>query len=470
MIPKSKKHKMRVFYTSFAIIAVVFFVSIAFIQYYLMQEKQLENTFYPHVSINGRDIGRKTKTEVLKDFSIERSQITKSAITVMYRDEPIATLSAEQLNIRLNIEDVADRAYLVGRSSNPPSRFYQKIATIFNLQQYNFTTAVIFDTGTVEEIARGYSEGYDKPAKNALFKFEDNKVTTFREHENGLRVKTDEFLKNMQETVATLEKKPGIKTVVLKEEIIKPEITLEKSNNFGIVELIGEGQSDYTHSIPERVHNVKLAASKFDGVLIPKDKIISFNDIIGDISAITGYKPAYVIKNGKTVLGDGGGVCQVSSTLFRVALNTGLPILERTAHAYRVGYYENDSKPGLDATIYSPSVDLKIKNDTPASILIQTEIDEENNILKFKFYGKKDNRTVELSPITLYDVVPAPPPIYQDDPTLPSGVVKQVDFAAGGAKSQFTYKVKKGDKTVIDKTFYSVYRPWAAVFLVGKQE
>lgn len=469
MIPKSKKHKMRVFYGAVTFVALLFLIGLAFANYYLSEENKLQNAFYPNVSIDGKDIGRKTKAEVLKSYTHKQKQLSNSTITVVYKNDPIATLSAEQVHIRLNVADVADRAYLIGRSSNAPSRMYQKIATIFNLQTYNFNTSVIYDTGTVEEIARGYSEGYDKPAKNALFKFEDNKVTTFREHENGLKVKTDEFLKEVQSAVATLDKNPGSRTIVLKDQVIEPEITLEKSNNFGIQELIGEGQSDYTHSIPERIHNIKLAASKFDGVLIPKDKVISFNDIVGDISAITGYKPAYVIKNGKTVLGDGGGVCQVSSTLFRAGLNTGLPILERTAHAYRVGYYENDSKPGLDATIYSPSVDLKIKNDTPASILIQTEIDEENNILKFKLYGKKDNRTVELSPITVYDVVPAPPPIYQDDPTLPVGVVKQVDFAAGGAKSQFTYKVKMGDKTVIDKTFYSVYRPWAAVFLVGKQ-
>jgi vancomycin resistance protein YoaR len=91
---------------------------------------------------------------------------------------------------------------------------------------------------------------------------------------------------------------------------------LAQTNNFGIEELIGVGTSNFTHSAPERVYNVTLATSKFNGVLIPKGAVISFNDLVGDISSLTGYKQAYVIKNGRTVLGDGGGVCQVSTTLF----------------------------------------------------------------------------------------------------------------------------------------------------------
>jgi vancomycin resistance protein YoaR len=267
-----------------------------------------------------------------------------------------------------------------------------------------------------------------------------------------------------------MQKNPQASTITLTDSPVKPEISLNEANKFGIEELIGEGQSNYTHSIPERIYNVSLAASKFNGVIIEKGKVLSFNDIVGDISSSTGYKPAYVIKNGRTVLGDGGGVCQVSTTLFRAALNTGLPILERTAHAYRVGYYENDAKPGLDATVFGPYVDLKIKNDTTAAILLEVENDEENKILKFKIYGKKDGRLAEISPIRITDEQAAPPPVYQDDPTLKKGVVKQVDFAASGAKSTFTYKIHRADKSTEEKTFVSVYRPWAAVYLVGQAD
>ena len=208
-------------------------------------------------------------------------------------------------------------------------------------------------------------------------------------------------LSDFDNLVQSFKKDRKNKVINIKPRIIDPEITLASINNYGIEELISEGRSDYSHSIPERIHNVILAASKFNGVLIPPGKIFSFNEAVGDISSLTGYKPAYIIKEGKTVLGDGGGVCQVSTTLFRAALNAGLQIVERYPHAYRVLYYENDMKPGYDATVFSPTVDLKIKNDTPAHILIETEVDENNNLLYFRFFGKKDNRKIEIGPAYL---------------------------------------------------------------------
>ena len=188
---------------------------------------------------------------------------------------------------------------------------------------------------------------------------------------------------------------------------------------------------------------------------------------MGEISSATGYKPSYIIKNGRTVLGDGGGVCQVSTTLFRAILNAGLPIVERKAHSYRVSYYEQDAKPGFDATVFDPYVDLKFKNDTPTALLIQGVVDRKEKKVYFFIYGKKDNRKVYISTPKVYDVVPPPEPLYIEDPTLKKGVVKQIDFSAWGAKSVFTYRVEKNGEVIFEKVFKSVYRPWRAVYLVG---
>ncbi|MGB2731407.1 MAG: VanW family protein, partial [Microgenomates group bacterium] len=152
------------------------------------------------------------------------------------------------------------------------------------------------------------------------------------------------------------------------------------------------------------------------------------------------------------------------------ALNTGLPILNRTAHAYRVHYYENDTGPGFDATVFSPTVDLKIKNDTQAAILIQTSVDEVNRLVYFKLYGKKDGRKVEVSKAEVWDVSPPPEPSYEDDPTLQRGITKQIDFGAWGAKARFSYKVTYPTNEVKDEIFYSVYRPWKAIFMVGTKD
>ncbi len=421
----------------------------------------------PYTLIDGMDVGNLSKSDALRKLEKKYSYLTNQEIQVIYHEKPVATFSSELIQLRRDLPEVVDHAYLIGRSTHAPSRYAQLINGVLGIRKFNFNSTIHYDKAPLDDFLTVMKETYEKPAKNALFTFESGKVTSFKTHEDGLQLNVSEFRIGFHQAVATIQNNGNLTIVGLSNRVLKPEVTLSQANNLGIEEYIGEGVSDYSHSIPGRIHNVKLAASKFHGVIIPKGEVLSFVKEVGDISSSTGYQPAYIIKNGRTVLGDGGGVCQVSTTLFRAALNTGLPVVERTAHAYRVSYYENDAKPGLDATIFSPSVDLKIQNDTQAAILIQTEVDEVRNILKFKMYGKKDDRKIELSQIELWDVSAPPAPLYEDDPTLPSGVVKQVDYPAWGGKARFTYKVTHEDGSMFEKTFISVYRPWQAVFLKG---
>jgi vancomycin resistance protein YoaR len=246
-----------------------------------------------------------------------------------------------------------------------------------------------------------------------------------------------------------------------------PEITTDKINNLGINELIGRGSSTYFHSIPSRVHNVVLAASRINGTLVKPGDTFSFNDTLGDVSQFTGYKQAYIISDGKTILGDGGGVCQVSTTLFRSVLNAGLPVVERQAHAYRVGYYEQGSPAGLDATVYGPSPDFKFVNNTPAHVLIQATADPKNYSLVFELYGTSDGRVSVVSKPIVTNVTAPAGDLYQDDPTLPAGTIKQIEYKAWGAKVTFNYVVTKDGEEIFKKIFISNYRPWQAVYLRG---
>ena len=434
---------------------------------YSIREKTTTNLILPNIYINNIDFSKKTKNDVVRYFNNKNKLLSNILITAIYKNEPIATFSGQQLNIKFDSNRISDQAFQIGRESSNIGNFINKVNYLFNLKKYNLIANSHYDNFIIQEFINNSEDKYNKPAKNALFKFENGRVISFRTEDAGLKIQSDIFYKDISLLIDKSISNIKNYSIQLQDQIIYPDITLAKANSFGIEELISIGQSDYTHSIPERIHNVILATSKFNGVLIPTNKIFSFNETIGDISSLTGYQPAYIIKNGRTVLGDGGGVCQVSTTLFRAALNAGLPIIERFPHAYRVGYYENDSKPGLDATIFSPTADLKIKNDTPGYILIQTEIDENNNLVYFRLYGKKDKRIAEISEPIIYDVAPPPPALYQDDPTLKKGVIKQIDFPAWGAKVNFKYKVTYPNKTVIEKDFFSPYRPWQAIYLKG---
>lgn len=308
----------------------------------------------------------------------------------------------------------------------------------------------------------------NKEPQNATFRFtEQEKVEEFYPARDGVSVLEETTTDGIVFALNKLENNSDKAVVELVLKKTKPEIETGDANSLGIRELIGKGESWFTGSITNRIFNLKKAAGIINGVLIAPGEIFSFNKVIGEVSQNTGFKQAYIIKEGKTILGDGGGVCQVSTTLFRAVLNAGLPIDSRTAHAYRVSYYEVKYQPGFDATVFQPSLDFVFRNDTQAYILIQTVYDEKNKYLSFELYGTSDGRKVELSKARIWEVIPPPPDLYQDDPTLPVGKIVQTEHAAYGAKVAFDWKVTRGEEVLQQKTFFSNYKSWQAVYLRG---
>ncbi|MBN2004936.1 MAG: VanW family protein [Anaerolineae bacterium] len=239
--------------------------------------------------------------------------------------------------------------------------------------------------------------------------------------------------------------------------------------DLGIRELVAVGESYFTGSSSARDRNIRLGASKFNGIIIAPDQTFSFNEYLGAVTAEAGYDESYVIINGRTVPGVGGGICQVATTAFRAAFYGGYPIVERWPHAYRVGYYEiGGFGPGFDATVYSPLVDFRFKNDTPYHILIQTEVDAADARTRFLFYSTKDGRTVEqLGPEW---GTPEPPgaPIYEFDSTLPAGTSVKVENPHDGLLATLGRVVRAADGTVLyNDTFISHFVPWPARYHYG---
>jgi vancomycin resistance protein YoaR len=258
------------------------------------------------------------------------------------------------------------------------------------------------------------------------------------------------------------------RTVPLPLVSVRPDLATEDAPNLGIVELIGEGQTRFAGSSASRIQNIVVGAAQFDGLLIEPGETFSFNDYLGEVTAEKGYEESIIIWGNTTRADVGGGLCQVSSTAFRAAFWAGVPIVERWPHAFRVSYYEPPK--GLDATIYSPSVDLKWVNDTGHYILIQTYVDKANQTLTFRFYGTNPGRTVEMEGPDESNPVPHGPAVYRDDPTLPKGQTKQIEWPKDGLDVT-VYRIIKEDGVEVQRdTFFSRYRPWQAVYLVGTKE
>ena len=252
-------------------------------------------------------------------------------------------------------------------------------------------------------------------------------------------------------------------------EWIKPAISEDATaEELGISELIAQGQTLFTGSSAVRVHNVAVAASRFHGIVIPPGETFSFNEYLGDVSLETGFEEGLIIFGGRTIKGVGGGVCQVSTTAFQAAFYAGYPILARVPHGYRVGYYEHGEGAGMDATVFSPEVDFQFVNDLPHHLLIETYTNESAQRLTFKFYSTSDGRTVEKIGPEITDVVPHPPDLYEEDPDLEPGEIKQVDWAADGANVLVQRIVRSADgEVILEEDFVSHYLPWQAVFHYG---
>jgi len=263
---------------------------------------------------------------------------------------------------------------------------------------------------------------------DAKFKIENGKVVAFSLNHDGFRIDTEKSIKIISKTL--LKNNADIQNINLAYEILKPEISSENVNQLGINTLIGEGTSDFRGSTKSRIHNIKVASARFNGILIKPKEEFSFVDTLGEVDKEHGYLPELVIKHNKTEPAFGGGICQVSTTTFRAAIYSGLKITARQPHAYPVHYY---NPQGLDATVYIPRPDLRFINNTPGYILIQTKI--EGTKLTFYFYGTDDGRKIET----------IGPKIIQRNPD-------------GSMKTAFTQKVYDAkENLIVNDTFDSNY-------------
>jgi vancomycin resistance protein YoaR len=263
-------------------------------------------------------------------------------------------------------------------------------------------------------------------------------------------------------------------TVPLVLSSIQPEVSDNATGEqLGVTENIVTYTSYFRGSDNSRLQNIKNAAANFHGLLVPPGATFSMASVMGDVSLDTGYAEAWIIYGGRTIKGVGGGVCQVSTTLFRTAFMAGFPIAERHPHAYRVGYYEQTAGgtdaelAGLDATVFVPMVDFKFVNDSPYWLLMETYFNAASRSLTWKFYSTSDGRRVEWETSGLQNVVDPPDPVYEENQDLAKGEVKQVDWAVEGADVTVTRAVYRNDQVILSDSFSTHYIPWADVYQYG---
>ena len=307
----------------------------------------------------------------------------------------------------------------------------------------------------------------DRQAANARFHFDEStgQLIAISQSTTGRTLDINASVKAINDSLMQ-----GQHSVALVVNETQPAVAdTATAQQLGITQLLPNGvQTSYFYgSHTERVQNITTASARFDGVLVAPGEVFSMGQTLGDVSLDNGFTEALIIYGGHTIKGVGGGVCQVSTTLFRTVFFAGFPIVERVPHAYRVSYYEETasgrdaSLAGLDATVYFPLVDFKFKNDSPYWILMETSVSGDS--LTWKLYSTYDGRTVQWSTSGVQNVVPAPDAAFQPNPDLNPGQITQTDYAANGADVTVSRTVLKDGAVYFQDQVKTHYEPWQAV-------
>jgi vancomycin resistance protein YoaR len=329
------------------------------------------------------------------------------------------------------------------------------------IQSITFTTEPL---RLDEDLLRGHLEmladQYDIAPRDARLRFNPatGGVTVMRSSQIGRQLDIGATMASVQAALAD-----GATHADLVMAEVAPNVDSARIAEMGIRELVASGTSYFAGSSAARVRNIEVAAEKFEGVVIPPGKSFSFNRFVEDVTAANGFEDSLIIWGDRTAVGVGGGVCQVSTTIFRAAYAGGLPIEERYNHGYVVSWY---GEPGLDATIYTPTVDFRFRNDTDAYMVIDPEVDSIGGSITFNLYGTRPDREITIADPVVTDRQEPAAPAYQIDEELAFGEQQQVEWPKEGMTVQVERTIVEDGTTRTD-TITSYYQPWNALFLVG---
>ncbi|UCC53550.1 MAG: VanW family protein [Anaerolineaceae bacterium] len=327
--------------------------------------------------------------------------------------------------------------------------------------------SVLVDENAARHWLRQFSDEIYRDAVNARFYFDDDtrKLVLVAPHIDGRSLDLEATVAQFLDQVGSSNRSVPF---VLQE--IAPAVpSTATAAELGVTELITETTTWFYGSSDARKHNIARSAANFFGIVIAPGEEFSFNKYLGSVSEDDGYEEGFIIVGGRTINGIGGGVCQVSTTLYQSAFLAGFPITERWEHGYRLQYYDDGEGPGMDATVYSPIVDMKFINNTPHHLLIENYYNEEFEALTFKMYSTGMGREVVKTEPVFENVVPAPEvDTWEYDPDLPPGTVEWIDSAVEGSDVTVNRTVYNADgEIILDESVKSHYIPYPNVFRYG---
>jgi vancomycin resistance protein YoaR len=307
----------------------------------------------------------------------------------------------------------------------------------------------------------------DQPVQDARFAFNGGNLKVIRPSKQGRTVDQAGLVKAVHDALLS-----GASSVDLPVATVDPSVSSDDPQSLGITELIDRGSTSFAGSIPEKKHNIQLAAERLNGVVVAPGATFSFNQAVGPTTIDAGFQWGFGIASGNngplTVPSVAGGICQVATTLFQPVFWSGYQLEERYWHMYWIPAYTSRGVVGLDVTVDSDSgLDFKWTNTTSNYILIQSDADDSN--VYFGLYGKKPPWKVQVDDAVITNRTPPDPrPLAQVEPTLAWGRNLVVETARDGFDAEVVRHVIPSDGSKQrDLDLKSDYQPARTITLVG---
>ena len=407
----------------------------------------MQNTY-----INDTNIGELTKDQASKKL---KNIYNEDDIEFKYNDKKFI-ISAKEIDFSYDIDKTVEQAYGLNRKGS----FIDNLKITINslIGDKNILKLYInYNKDKLKSYIESLSKDINVSMKNASIKIESSNIK-IQKDEEGANLEVDESLNN---AIKDLEK--GNTSINLVVEKIQPDVKEESLENVDTI--LGTYSTKFNSSVSGRSHNVALAAKSTSDVLLMPGESFSYNDHTGTRTISNGYKNAPVIVQGVVQEGIGGGVCQVSSTLYNAVLYAGLEIESIKNHSIPSSYVPK----GRDATVSDGAIDFIFKNNLKYPVYIKNSV--YGNTLTCTIYGSnEDKQKIEI--LTNTDSVSEAPIKKVDDPTLPKGEEKQLESGRNGytVSTYRIYKDNNGNILKKEKVYVSYYPKKQGVVAVGTME
>ena len=475
------------------------------------------------ISIMGIDVSNLSQDEAIKKLE-EVIQIKQETDIVLKYEEYETTLNAKQLSIKYDIEKAVNESYNIGKAGNIIVNNYNILWT--KLFKKNIEVEIYYDDANFNTKLQDIASKLPGAVKQSSYYIEDENLIIVK-GEKGVSIKQEELkqqiIKNLKQietqsniiTIPVEEKQPDeinlakIKTEIYEEpqdayvsknpttihphvsgvdfkisleeaqELLKedkkeykiplkitvPSKTVKDLGEEAFPDLIATYTTKYDPSNANRSNNLAVSAKKINGTILMPGEVFSYNKVVGERTIAAGYKTAGAYAGGRVVQDVGGGICQISSTIYNVALHANLEIADTTNHQFQTSYVS----PSRDATVSWGHLDFKFKN--TRSYPIKIEASAKNGVAKVSFYGIKEKEEYEVviqSKVLSYTPYTVK---YIEDKTIAEGkeVVEQSGY--NGCKSE-AYRILKQNGQIVSKTLLSrdTYDPMQRIVRRGTKK